>query len=149
LRSYKIRFCLSALFWRFISIRYMITRSSTKRLNEQETFRKEGYLILENFIPQTQVQKALSTIKNLAGSESSLLDRQDIANHPDVIRVLEHVNILEWCSDFFSTLPYSNLAPLPIKYDSHPSVFPIPYKWLRSVDNGEFTGPHFDSFYVI
>jgi hypothetical protein len=129
----------------------MITRSSTKKKKEeQEKFRRDGFLILHDFLPRTEVEKAQATIKSLAALDESLLDRQDIANHPDVIHILEHEKILEWCSFHFSTIKEeaSLCEELPVKYESHPTVFPIPYKWLRSVDNGYFTGPHFDSYYV-
>lgn len=139
------------------------------QLEEMNEFHEKGFLLLKDFLPRHQVLQANAAINRLLGPDESLLDRQDIAAHESVsrqvpfltlYRVLEHENILAWCESYFSQqsgMTYKDYSlsvsahkdySLPVKYTRYPSVFPLPFKWMRAVGQSQFTGPHFDSYYV-
>lgn len=101
-----------------------------------KTLLRSGFLYLKSFIPRDQVSIARQEILQ-ADLSTSLLDQQHITRIPSVLNVLEHENIKEWCEKYFKFCGCSSSIALP-----------IPFKWLRAVTNGKFTGPHFDRYYI-
>ena len=115
----------------------------------RDDFNSEGFLFIDQLIPASEVKEALKTIQEMSANEypPKLLSRQDIATHPKVLKVLEHENIFKLINNLLPR-SFNENTTLPIINNKYPSIYPIPYKWLRAVPNGLFTGPHFDSYYL-
>ena len=119
---------------------------------------RDGYLFCRGLLPRGDVLAARSTILGFASSRlgetataaavtaaaaedgsaadrpMTLLGRQDIAAMPTVKKVLESQRVAQ-------LLQRSAGAPAGTDF------FPVPYKWLRSVGPGLFTGVHMDRVY--
>lgn len=108
--------------------------------------------------------------KDKEGQGPNLLARQDLANHPSVLNVLEHASLQHLMSTLLNpptsppetTKVDSNNTTTttqhtsPTRSDSlktrdsvpsHPPARTHPYKWLRAVPTLLHTGPHRDATY--
>ncbi|MEM7331691.1 MAG: phytanoyl-CoA dioxygenase family protein [Chloroflexota bacterium] len=130
-------------------------RDSSELLNDMpalhERMQEDGYLLLRGLIAREKVLKARQTVlehmeaKNAlvpdtpvlqgvmpnGGKSVPMMGRKGIAQHPDVLNVLES----EELTDFYD------------RYFNEPSTT-YNYKWLRGVGNEEYTGAHFDFVYM-
>jgi hypothetical protein len=103
--------------------------------------RRDGYLLLRGFLERGEVLDARQAIFDEVGQEDvasastmpSLLARQDIAALPAVRQVLESARVAD-------LLQRASGAVAPL-------YRPLPFKWLRAVQPGLFTGVHFDRVY--
>lgn len=111
----------------------------------------DGYLLLRNFLDREEVLRARQAILEHLDAEGylasgsplddaeiadetrlpSLLNRQDIAHQEEILAVLESPRLATLFRDCF---------------DEPAATYP--YKWLRAVPRGKFTGVHVDSVYM-
>ncbi|KAJ3214398.1 hypothetical protein HK099_006890 [Clydaea vesicula] len=146
---------------KLLSFNFVDMEDSSHLLNDiislHNKLHSEGYLLLENFLPKKKVLKARKTILKLTNNNpQDLLNRQDIYNHYSVLEVLESKKIFKLCQKLFTIncVPRTEIynegkkTELPVKYSRYPNVFTFPYKWLRAVEQGKYTGLHLDRYYL-
>jgi Phytanoyl-CoA dioxygenase (PhyH) len=132
------------------------------------SFRKDGYLLLRNFLPDNECLKCRAEIikhlisRGLAGDVTLEIPEQfQTANsNPYCNRVTSEVspNLMsyqEWINEnehISSYLSHPNLDTLfkMLLEDTFGSTMTcqLPFKWLRAVGTGLFTGLHCDNVYV-
>ncbi|KAJ3359861.1 hypothetical protein HDU91_004783 [Kappamyces sp. JEL0680] len=141
----------------------VMTRKRKRML--QHALASQGYLLLRNFLPPELVQAAFHQVAGLlqdqgfvgkdecdripetlqsagpAGIQTiqspGMMARQDwIRANPTIMQVLEHERLLHLTEILLS----SSAAPS--------QIVPVPFKWLRAVGTGLFTGLHKDDVYV-
>jgi hypothetical protein len=118
--------------------------------------RADGYLFCRGLLQREMVLKARAAVFSALGIEDgavvrelpSLLSRQDVAALPAVARVLENPAIAALirraCSGL-QAVGHANAAA--VGAGAVPPYQPLPYKWLRAVPPGLFTGVHCDQVY--
>jgi len=80
--------------------------------------------------PGTDVMDAIPA-KNPTGSSPLTMGRKGITHRPEVLNVLESKEIFDFFQTFFGKQPMT--------YD---------YKWMRAVQNPQYTGAHYDVVYM-
>jgi len=124
-----------------------------------DRLQQDGYLLVRGLIPRQTVLSArrficqkLSDADLLCDGEDimvaqardpsispGLLSRQDIAHSPNVLEVLENASLVSFFQHLFSVMEGKD-DPVP--------VWTSPFKWLRAVPKGFFTGFHVDRVYM-
>jgi hypothetical protein len=93
-------------------------------------FKKLGYLYLSQYLPRELVQKCHDEIKEWK-LHSFMSDQEKIKQSLAVMQVLEHETLFRLFEQLFES-----------------DVVPVPFKWLRKVGKGLYTGLHCDHVYV-
>ena len=114
---------------------------------------RDGYLLLRGFLDRSEVLECRRNVLKLAGIPESavrsphaqhnpmrveighplrLLQRQDVANSVEALKLLEHPRITRFFRALFECAEVSTTR----------------YKWLRSVGRNEYTGVHVDAAYM-
>eukprot|EP01048_Picozoa_sp_COSAG05_P000386 COSAG05_NODE_10_length_39559_cov_64.255423_20_plen_377_part_00 len=135
-----------------------LMRDSTKHLRNgdfdslREVLERDGYLYIRGLLDRDKVLSARATVVDFLAGEKLLRTGEDpveamiaspteqngvlLAKHQDsLVRRPEIMSVLEAPKGFFDQL-----------FGSEADTFP--YKWLRAVAQGEFTGAHIDSVYM-
>lgn len=111
-----------------------------------ERVRRDGYLLVRGLLARRDVLAARAAIFGAVGvgdvgsvsDMPSLMGRQDVAALPAVRRVLESAAI---------AVLLRRIASASSDGGGADPLVPIPFKWLRAVPPGLFTGVHFDRVY--
>ncbi|KAI8832356.1 hypothetical protein BC829DRAFT_408742 [Chytridium lagenaria] len=144
---------------RILFVQEMLSTPSTSTdAHLRQTLKTQGYLLLRNLLPWRLVNNArkliledmnknefirTGTVDGIKvkedGTIPSLLNRQDLANHPTITALLEHDILYQTVSKIL--IPDASSTK-----DS--KILSIPFKWLRAVPTNLNTGPHLDRVYL-
>lgn len=98
-------------------------------------FQKDGYLLIRNAIPASNVAQARETLITEFGAAATsappLLGNRNAYSHPHLLHpVLEHPNLFKICQTL-------------LIHASTTTFIPFPFKWLRAVKTDLYTVSHY------